>query len=245
MRRDVQIVPPFFEIGTKCYLYGDQLLSLARTAQEAAKQYNVSVIFDPPHTALQHIATQCPGLFVFAQHMDSPTDDGRGMGAVTADSIVAAGAVGAFLNHAERPITLAALSRSIARAKASGLKTVVCADSLAEASAVAHFGPEIVVAEPSELIGGNVSADNDYVAKSISAVKTVDPSILVLQGAGIRSGDDVYRVIKAGADGTGSSSGIAKARDPEAMVFEMVAAVRSAWNDARRGAEPVSVNMYH
>lgn len=242
MRRGVQIVPPFFEIGPKCYLYGDQLLSLARTAQDAALQYNVSVIFDPPHTALQEIAAQCPDLFVFAQHMDSSSGDGRGMGSVTAESIVAAGAVGSFLNHAERPVTLAALSQCIAEAKALHLKTIVCADSSAEASAVAHLGPDIVVAEPSELIGGSETADDSYTARSINAVKSVDPSILVLQGAGIRSGEDVYRVIRAGADGTGSSSGIVKAQDPEAMVFEMVAAVRAAWNDAKHTGVSASIN---
>lgn len=237
-----QIVPPFFEIGPKCYLYGDQLLSLARAAQDAARQYNVSVIFDPPHTALQQIAEQCPELFVFAQHMDTSTEDGRGMGAVTAKSIVAAGAVGCFLNHAERPVTLAALYQSILEAKALHLRTIVCADSYAEASAVAHFGPEIIVAEPTRLIGGSETADDGYTAQSINAVKSVDPSIFVLQGAGIRSGEDVYRVIRAGADGTGSSSGIVKARDPESMVFEMIAAVRAAWNDAEHNGISASIN---
>ena len=48
----------------------------------------------------------------------------------------------------------------------------------------------------------------DYVKASMEAVQSVDPDILVLQGAGISCGEDVYRVIYHGAQATGSSSGI-------------------------------------
>lgn len=34
-------------------------------------------------------------------------------------------------------------------------------------------------------------------------------------------------MIKAGAEGTGSTSGIIKADDPEAMIYEMISAVRA------------------
>jgi triosephosphate isomerase len=70
-----------------------------------------------------------------------------------------------------------------------------------------------------------------YVTESISRIKAIDPTILVLQAAGISSGKDVYRVIRAGAEATGSSSGIAKAPDRAAMVDEMIRAVRQAWDD--------------
>ena len=50
--------------------------------------------------------------------------------------------------------------------------------------------------------------------------------------AGIANGEDVYNTIIAGADATGSSSGVARAADRPAMVEEMIAAVRRAW-DAR------------
>ena len=63
-------------------------------------------------------------------------------------------------------------------------------------------------------------------------VKDVNPDILVLTAAGIAGGEDVYNTIIAGADATGSSSGVAKAADRPAMVDEMIAAVRRAW-DAR------------
>ena len=62
-------------------------------------------------------------------------------------------------------------------------------------------------------------------------VKEVNPDILVLTAAGISNGQDVYNTIIAGADATGSSSGVAKAADRAAMVDEMIAAVRRAWDE--------------
>ena len=52
-----------------------------------------------------------------------------------------------------------------------------------------------------------------------------------LTAAGIANGEDVYNTIIAGADATGSSSGVAKAADRAAMVDEMIAAVRKAWDE--------------
>ena len=49
--------------------------------------------------------------------------------------------------------------------------------------------------------------------------------------AGIAGGEDVYNTIMAGADATGSSSGVAKASDRPAMVDEMISACRRAWNE--------------
>jgi triosephosphate isomerase len=38
-------------------------------------------------------------------------------------------------------------------------------------------------------------------------------------------------MIKAGAEATGTTSGIMKAEDPEAMMEEMIRAVRMAWDE--------------
>ena len=91
--------------------------------------------------------------------------------------------------------------------------------------------PNIIVAEPTGQIGTGVASDMDYVAAAIRAVKDVDPDIFVLQGAGISNGEDVFRVIRAGAEATGSSSGVVKAKDRAAMVDEMISAVRRAWDE--------------
>lgn len=231
MYRGLTIKPPFFEIGPKSYLYGDQIIELAKAADAASKKYDVDIIFTTPFPDIRRVAQETERLFVFAPHMD-PLPVGRGLADILPESIKAAGAVGVMLNHCEKPISLSVLRQTIKRADEVGLLSIVCADSIAEAKAIALLDPNIIVAEPTELIGTGKASDMDYVLASIEAVKSVNPEILVLQGAGISSGKDVYNVIHAGAEATGSSSGIVKAPDSAAMVDEMIRAVREAW-DAR------------
>ena len=136
-----------------------------------------------------------------------------------------------MLNHCEKPLSLSVLKATIERAKEVGLTTIVCADSCTEASMIARLKPDIIVAEPTELVGTGVSCGPEYVEAATRAVKDVDPDILVLTAAGIANGKDVYDTISAGADATGSSSGVAKAADRAAMVDEMISAVRRAWDE--------------
>lgn len=231
MYKNSPIKPPFFEIGPKAYLYGDEVLKLARAAEQASKKYDVQIIFTPQYVDIPLLSNETPELMVFAQHMD-PLPIGRGLGSVLPEAVKAAGAKGVMLNHAEYPLKLSALRQTITRADEVGLISIVCADSPVDASAIAQFSPNIIVAEPTELIGTGQTSDMGYVLSTIEAIKAVNPDILVLQGAGISSAQDVYDVIYAGAESTGATSGIIKAADPIGMVDEMICAVRSAW-DAR------------
>lgn len=172
-------------------------------------------------------------MFICAQHMDALLP-GKGQGSILPEAVRAAGATCVMLNHAEHPLALADIKVTIQRAQAVGLWSIVCSDSIAEAQAVAHLSPTIVVVEPSELIGSGVTSDEQLVRASTRAVKDIDPDILVLQGAGISSAEDVYRVIYAGADATGSSSAICKAAKPEQMLLDMLAAARQAFDDRNK-----------
>lgn len=229
MYRGLDFKPPFFEIGPKSYLYGKQVLDLAKAADIAAKKYDVNIIFTASYADIRMVAEETENLFVFAPHMD-PIPIGRGVADVLPESIKAAGAVGVMLNHCEKPISLSVLRQTIMRADQIGLLSIVCADSIAEAKAIALFEPNIIVVEPTELIGTGKTSDLDLVLASIVAVKSINSEILVLHAAGISSGKDVYNVIYAGAEATGSSSGIVKAPDSAAMVDEMIHAVREAWD---------------
>lgn len=226
-----KIKAPFFEIGPKSYLYGDDILELALAADKASETYDVDVIFTCPVVDIRRVAEATKRLHVFAPHMD-PIYPGRGLADTLPESLVAAGAEGVMLNHVEKPLPFEVLAETIKRADEVGLTTIVCADSMADASRIAGLHPDIIVAEPSELIGTGVSVGPEYVAAATDSVKKVDESILVLTAAGIAGGEDVYNTIMAGADATGSSSGVAKAADRPAMVDEMISACRRAW-DAR------------
>ncbi|MBC8388038.1 MAG: triose-phosphate isomerase [Actinobacteria bacterium] len=233
MYKEFKIKPPFFEIGPKAYLYGEGVLALAKAADKVSRKYDVQIIFDPQYTDISLLARETENLLIFAQHMDS-LPIGRGYGSVLPEAVKAAGAVGVILNHAEKRISLAELNKTIKRADEVGLATMVCADTIEEAAAIAHLAPNIIVAEEPELIGTGKTSDADYVKKTIEVVHSINPDIYVLQGAGISSGKDVYKVIKAGAVATGSSSGIYKAVDPAAMVEEMIHAMRKAWDELQK-----------
>ena len=231
MFRGVELSPPIFEIGLKGHAYGAKAIELARAADRISKAYEVQIIFDPQHVDIRSIAEETDNLLVFAQHMD-PVEPGRGAGAVLPEALKEAGAVGTLLNHAERRITLSEIARAIGRADEVGLLTMVCADSPEEAAAIAHLGPNMILAEPPELIGTGKpvgEAKKEFISKAKGMVNSINPGIIVFGSAGIRTADDVAEVIRLGADGTGSTSGILKAKDPVRMMEEMIMALKEAW----------------
>jgi len=230
MNPNCTIKAPFFEIGPKSYLYGDDVIELAKAADAASEKYDVDIIFTTPLVSIAQVKAATKRIHVFAPHMDA-LRPGRGLADTLPESLVAAGAEGVMLNHVEKQISISALRETIQRADEVGLTTIVCADSCAEAAAIAKLNPNIIVAEPSELIGTGITSGPEYIEASMRAVKDVNPDIMVLQGAGISNGEDVYNTIAAGADATGSSSGVVKAPDRAAMVDEMISAVRRAWDE--------------
>lgn len=226
-----RIKPPFFELGPKAYLYGDSLLALAKHADYASKKYDVDIIITPQHADIRLLAGVLERVFVFAQHMD-PIPVGPGIGTMLPEAIKSAGAQGVFLNHAEKRMTLSDICRAISRAKEVGLISMVCADTPDEAVAIAHFAPDILVAEAPELIGtGKRNPEDMTVIQQINTmVGRINPNIRILHGAGISDEKDVAAVIAAGAEATGSTSGVIKAKDPFAMLENMIASVRAEWD---------------
>ncbi len=231
MVKDYKISRPFFEFGPKAYLYGEELLELMKKIDTFAQKYDMDVLADVQTTDLRLIAENTSDrIHVYSQHMDA-IPVGRGMGTILPEAVKATGAVGVMLNHAECKMTLDEVRDAIKRADEVGLATIVCADTEEEIRAVAEMNPNIVVAEPSELIGTGISVGKEYVDACIKLVKEINPQIMVLPSAGISCGQDCYNIIMAGADASGSSSGICKAADPAAMADEMMAAIRKAYDE--------------
>ena len=111
------------------------------------------------------------------------------------------------------------------------MATIVCANSVGDIRTVAGFGPNLIVAEPTELIGTGVASGMDYVRETIRVVRDINPSIMMLQGAGISGPGDVARVIRAGAEATGCTSAVMKAADSEGAAELMLRALRQAWDE--------------
>ena len=228
---------PVFEIGLKGYAYGAEAVRLARAADLLSEELGISVIFDPQAVDIAAVARETRHLLVFAQHMDALAV-GRGVGGVLPEAIREAGAVGTLLNHSERRMTLTDINRAIRRADEVGLATIVCADSPEEAAAVAQLGPDIVLAEPPELIATSRSAATEmrgFVERTVEIVGRIDPGIIVMCGAGVQTPDDVARMMGLGVGGTGSSSGVLRAADPIAQMRAMMTAMKDAWIDLHGG----------
>jgi triosephosphate isomerase len=232
MYQGVHITPPFFEIGPKAYLYGQAALQLAKRADALSGEFKVQVLFTPQSVDIRLIAPEMRHVLVFAQHMDS-LEVGRGIGSVLPEAVKAAGGAGVLLNHVERRFPREELVRTVRRADEVGLATMVCADTLQDAVSIAALNPNIIIAESPDLIGVGKRGkdDEESIAAINQAIWGINPEIRVLHGAGISSGKDVYDIIAAGAQGTGSTSGIIKAPDPLAMLEEMIRSVRQAWDD--------------
>lgn len=232
MLKDYKISEPFFEYGPKCYMYGETLLKMAKGLEKLAKKYKVDVVLDIPDTEIYNIArhVDTKRVHVYSQHMDS-IEVGRGMGRTLPEALKAAGAVGVMLNHAEHKLTIEEIEKAIKRADSVGLATMVCADSVEEVKVIARLAPNILVAEPTELIGTGKPADKAYVDEVIKVIREINPDIKPFPSAGISKGEDCYNIIKAGSSASGCSSAIAKAKNPLALAEEMIAAVRKAYDE--------------
>lgn len=216
-----KIRKPFFIINPKSYLYGAKSLALAKYADKLAEKYDLDVFFTAQHVDIPTIKAATKHLIITAQHMDGLTL-GRGMGHILPEALKEAGTEATFLNHAEHPMTMNQLAKAITRADKLGIITIVCADTVEEAKAIGQFGPDIMVCEPTSLIGTGKISDENYMTATNEAVRAASPSTLVLQAAGISSGQNVYDAIMSGADGTGGTSGIVAAKDPFAALDEML-----------------------
>ena len=139
-----------------------------------------------------------------------------------------------MVNHCEKPMSLPQIKKTIDRANELDLLSFACADSIAEARAIAELHPDIINPEPTDIIGSGTASDMSYVMESIKVIKAIDPNIMVEQAAGITNGQQVYDFSMAGSEAAGSASGIFNAPDPYAMVDEMVAATRRAADDLKK-----------
>lgn len=229
-----KIRAPYFEIGTKNYIYGDKVLEYAIAADKAAEKYDIDVLFICPAVEIRQVVQNTKHLIVLAPYMDT-LRPGRGMADVLPEGLKAAGAQGVVINHCEKPMSLPQMKATIDRARELDFLVFACADTLDEAKAIANLHPDIINPEPSEIIGGgNGVSPMAYVKDSIAVIKAIDPNIMVEQAAGITNGQQVYDFIMAGSEAAGAASGIMNAADPIAMIDEMIAATRRAADDLKK-----------
>ena len=218
------IKAPFFIVNPKSYLYGTEVVKLAQIADRLAQQYHIDCLFTGQLIDLPALKQATQHLIITAQTMD-PLEPGRGMGQVLPEGLQSQGVGAVVLNHAEKPLTIAALDWNIKRARTLNLMSIVCADTPEQCRAVAQLHPTMMICEPTSVIGTGTISNDDYIQQTNQAVREVDPQILIMQAAGVSTGADVTHVLQLGADGTGGTSGIIQAPDWQAKLTEMMSAL--------------------
>ena len=219
---------PVLFINFKTYgeATGENAVKLASLAQKISAKYKKNLVIVAQPTDISAISKL--GVVVFAQHVDD-VSYGSNTGFILPESIVAAGAKGTVLNHAEHKLNDELLERTIARAKNAGLLVMACAETTERAKKIASFKvrPDYIAIEPPELIGGNISvstAKPEIISNTVKSVTSI-ANIPVITGAGIKNGHDVKKAIQLGCKGVFVASGIVKAANKKKAIEEIVSAL--------------------
>lgn len=216
---------PLIVLNFKTYAesMGEKAVRMAKFCEEVSADSGVDIIACPQIPDIYRVANAVK-IPVFAQHIDA-VSAGSYTGHITAECVRSAGAKGTLINHSERRLLLFEIDAALQSAKKAGLAAIVCTNNIAVTSAAAALSPDFVAIEPPELIGsGNPvsKANPEIVSGSVSAVKKINHRVKVLCGAGISTGDDVAAAIELGTVGVLLASGVIKAKDPKAALFDLV-----------------------
>jgi len=172
---------------------------------------------------LASVKATAPNLQVWTQHLD-PVGFGSNTGWLHPETAIERGATGTIINHAEHKVSIDHVKNLLAQLP-DGFPVCACAADLDEAKALSALGPTMIAVEPPELIGGDISvtsADPEIVSGTANLVKSVNPDVRVLCGAGVKNGEDVAMAIQLGTEGVLLASGVTKANDPQGILADLV-----------------------
>ena len=217
---------PLVLVNFKTYesAHSQAALDLAREIESSSKE-GVQLVIACSAFDLSTLSCET-GLEVWSQHLD-PVGMGSFTGWLLPENAIARGAAGTLINHAEHKVDLETVERLLTQLPES-FPVCACAADVEEAKALAALSPTFIAVEPPELIGGDISvttADPSIVSDTVAAVKSVNPDVRVLCGAGVKNGSDVARAIELGAEGVLLASGVTKADNPSAVVEDLLSSL--------------------
>lgn len=222
-----QITLPAIILNFKNYSQsiGKKGLELAKIAEKVAIDTGVSIIICP-QTADIRLFAENVTIPIFAQHVD-PNDAGSHTGNNLLETLKEAGAQGSLVNHSEKQLKLSDIESIINKAKKHDFYTVVCANNQYTSMAIAALDPPACAMEPPELIGSGISVTTrpELVKETINAIKSVNPKVVPLVGAGVSTDKDVSEALQLGAQGVLLASGFVKAKNPKKVLEEMAKVV--------------------
>ncbi|MDP3034781.1 MAG: triose-phosphate isomerase [Methanobacteriaceae archaeon] len=219
---------PIVILNFKTYLEstGKNALELAKACEKVAKETGVNIAVAPQHIDLYNLSKEVD-IPVLAQHIDPITAGGH-TGRVLLECAQEAGAVGTLINHSEKRMKLADIGEIVKRSSQAEMVSVVCTNNIETSAAAASLGPNFIAVEPPELIGSGIpvsQAEPEVVTGTVAAVQKINPSVKVLCGAGISTGNDMKAALDLGSEGVLLASGIILAKSPEKALLDLVSKI--------------------
>jgi triosephosphate isomerase len=214
---------PLIVVNFKTYqtASGESAEQLATVMEQVANR-NYRMIAVVSAFDLSLISNNTDSVEVWSQHLD-PVGKGSHTGWLEPDLAIYRGAVGTIINHAEHKVSIDHV-RDLMAMLPENFPICACAADVEEAIALAKLGPTFIAVEPPELIGGDISvtsADPSIVSDTVAAVKSTNPDVRVLCGAGVKNGADVKKAIELGAEGVLLASGVTKASDVSSVLNDL------------------------
>ena len=230
MRRKMTLLQtPVIVLNVKTYgqAIGNDVIQIAKLMEEVGKETDVSMAIAVQATDIYRVKNEV-SIPVWAEHID-PITPGSHTGWTLPEAVKDAGAIGTLINHSEHRLTLANIDACLTRAQENGLDNIICTNNVATSKAAAALNPQFVAVEPPELIGGDISvttADPDIVSNSVDAVKSVNDTVQVLCGAGVKNGKDVSKALELGSAGVLLASGIVTAKNKKEVIQDLAAGIK-------------------
>ena len=220
---------PVIVLNVKTYgqAIGNDVIQIAKLMEEVGKETDVSMAIAVQATDIYRVKNEV-SIPVWAEHID-PITPGSHTGWTLPEAVKDAGAIGTLINHSEHRLTLANIDACLTRAQENGLDNIICTNNVATSKAAAALNPQFIAVEPPELIGGDISvttADPDIVSNSVDAVKSVNDTVQVLCGAGVKNGKDVSKALELGSAGVLLASGIVTAKNKKEVIQDLAAGIK-------------------
>ena len=199
--------------------FGEGAVKLARICREVMEESKVEII--PVVAALdaervkREIKTR-----VFLQAVDE-WEEGAKSGWVSARQAKEMGIDGAIINHSEHKLKPGTIKKML-KAWPKDFAAVVCLQTWGQAEGWARkIKPTMVAYEPPELIGNQKKSVASEKPEMLQKMVKKFEGIPILAGAGIKSRDEVAKVLKIGAKGVLLASAVVKSTDPKEKLREL------------------------
>lgn len=218
---------PFILLNFKTYTEssGKSALNLAKICEKISNETGITIAIAPQYMDIYQLSQL--DIPIFSQHIDPITPGGH-TGSVLLDCAIEAGVCGTLINHSEKRMNLADIENTIQLSSKQDIYTILCTNNLKTSQAAALFKPTFIAIEPPELIGSGIpvsQVEPEIVEKTVKSVKKIDPTINILCGAGISTGDDLRAALDLGTSGVLLASGIIKTKNQEKSLLDLVSKI--------------------